>query len=132
MKDRNKHNELLCIRSLEASRMVQCHNCEEQEPHAECTTWNRTRMRCKKCKTNYNRQCERNAVNAALKAWWNALSHEEKVNWYKKQKLNNPQRWQRKNFDQEFLKANDFDEKRQDTGDLDNYVPMSEFVKEAI
>ena len=49
--------------------------------------WSRTTWTCHICKTNYNRQAERNKLDSILRTWWKGLSREEKVAWFKRNKV---------------------------------------------
>ena len=111
-------------------KVISCALCEEDEPISNCTMWNRSRMCCKKCKTHYNRQMERNQQSSQLKTWWAGLALADKTQWYRKQKSQNPQKWARKTFDSDNFKQSEFQERKQDTGDLDDFLPMNEWIKQ--
>ena len=98
----------------------------------DCTSWNKSRMFCKRCKTAYNRQLEQNAKNSVLKQWWPILEPHEKVAWFKKQKMLNPNKYGRRKYDADKMVASDFKEKKRDQGDMDDFVTMSQFVKEEV
>ena len=58
--------------------MLTCALCGAECACSECTPYSSSSWACKKCKSNYNRQTERNKVDAILKKWWQGLSAQEK------------------------------------------------------
>ena len=82
----------------------------------DCTSWNKSRMSCKRCKTAYNRQLEQNAKNSVLKQWWQNLQPHEKVAWFKKQRMLNPNKYGRRKYDADKIVNSDFKEKKKGPG----------------
>ena len=113
-----------------STRTVICVNCEEEEAVVDCCAWSGNKMSCKRCKTNYNRQNERGRKETVWRNWWKNLTPEEKVSWYKKQKSLNPQKWQRKSYDDSVLETEDYETKSHNEASIDDFVPRSEFIKE--
>ena len=120
------------LQGLDSTRVIKCTNCEEDTAIGEATMWGKTSWSCKQCKTNYNRQCERNKQNSVMKQWWSGLSGGERSDWYKSQKKLNPQKWQKKMYSTDKLLAESFDENAQWDGSVDDYIPCSEWVREEL
>ena len=48
--------------------------------------WSKSSWTCHPCKTNYNRQCERNGKDPVVRRWWRGMPKIEKTAWFKKNK----------------------------------------------
>ena len=77
----------------EGTSVLVCTNCEEEIPHCDATSWGRSSWSCKKCKSNYNRQSERNRKSVAVKKWWVAMESQARKEWFIEHKSLNPDKW---------------------------------------
>ena len=107
---------------------ISCFNCKDEISHCEATSWGSSSWSCKKCKSNYNRQMERNRKDLKLKKWWQAMEPEAKEEWFREQKILNPEKNKRKVTCSSSIKDIKADEDMKH--DVNDGIPKSDFCLE--
>ena len=105
-----------------------CCNCEDQCAVSTMCPWSNTSWTCHVCKTNYNRQIERNSQDPSLRKWWKALAKPDKVSWFKRNKST-----YEPNKRHAFDKAGLYEEESAKSSHKDddrvwNYIPMDDWI----
>ena len=113
---------------MAASPLRVCCHCGEQIPAADCCPWSSAKWCCHACKTNYNRQIERNSKDAALKKWWASLSTEAKIDWYKRNTVSYTPHKRHAFDDAGTYEEDSTTAKVSGTNDLYNYLPMDDWI----
>ena len=121
--------QLIAVRDGGGATLV-CALCGEDCICSEMTVYGSSGWACKRCKTNYNRQLERNKTDAILKRWWTQMPMTEKQQWFKDQKALNPEKHKQKRYSDSLLKETDEKSTVDNAGDLNDSIPQDMFVQE--
>ena len=109
-----------------AGAFFNCAKCKTRFPMSECSARNSI---CKKDNASYKALADRMVKSKALKVWYDSMTPEQEVEWYRKQQARGPGKrtWEDTKFEEVAVKA-----AYQDEQEIDMMIPWKRFRRDGL